>query len=334
MLMSTAMKIHQPVLRSSGQTDIPSPGFSDANEESTGILFTDIQFFYYRSTDFSPGSFKCDISGPAVSLVFFAAGSGNLEVFPEGKNPISFKERQQALCFVSSPEVRIHTHSGKKAEVFIINLSLSYFSRLLPSQHPLHSSVPGHAEKNKLKQAAPANRVTPRMVALLYGMLQSEHQQEYNHLFFQARVMELLILQLEQLEKEQESKSPISAEDRQRMVRAKALIESNLSSPCSIIDLAQLVGTNDCYLKKHFKQAFGTTVYGYLQQKRMEKAKALLLEGKKKMTDIARSVGYKHASHFSTAFKKHFGYQPNKIRVLTAALFLESDIWAAMSGIL
>ena len=333
MLMSTALKIRQPVLPSSDQNEIASsltPGFSNSNEERTVVLFTDIQFSYYRSTVFSSGSLQCEFPEPMISFVFFAAGSGSLVIPNEGKSGVPFKERQQSIFFVSSRELLINTNVGKKAEVFVINLSRSYFSRLLPAQHSLQSLLMSEPQSYQLRQATPCSRMTPRMVALLYSMLQNEHRQEYNHLFFQARVTELLILQLEQLEKDHGSGNIISVEDKQRMLRAKDLIESNLSSPCSIIDLAQLVGTNDCYLKKHFKQAFGTTVYGYLQQKRMERAKALLLEGKKKMADIARSVGYKHASHFSTAFRKHFGYQPNKIRVMIAALLCESDLWTVL----
>ncbi|MBO9658707.1 MAG: helix-turn-helix transcriptional regulator [Chitinophagaceae bacterium] len=331
--MSTALKTLQPVLRSSEQNKIASSrmsGFSDSDEERSGVLFTDIQFSYYRSTAFSSGSLQCEFTEPMISFVFFAAGSGSLMIPNEVNGGVSFKERQHSIFFVSAKELFINTNPGKKAEVFVINLSRSYFSRLLPAQHSLQSLLRAEPRSYQLKQATAGNRMTPRMVALLYSMLQSEHQQEYNHLFFQARVMELLVLQLEQMEKDQGPANMISVEDKQRMLRAKDLIESNLSSPCSIIDLAQLVGTNDCYLKKHFKQEFGTTVYGYLHKKRMEKAKTLLLEGKKKMADIARSVGYKHASHFSTAFKKHFGYQPNKIRVMIVAFFFESDLLVAM----
>ncbi|MCG2614282.1 AraC family transcriptional regulator [Terrimonas sp. NA20] len=340
--MSTAMRMGQPVHpagrkhnlshafngESAGSTY--TAGFAEEQEERIEVIFNEIHFCYYRSAILSQGAVCCNLTEQMISFVFFVAGSGSLIDQHKSQTPVSFKERQHALFFASAPEIRLNTHPGKRAEVFIINLSISFFSQLLRADHPLRSALKEHAGNRTLKQAVSNSVVTPRMVALLYSMLQSEHQGEYNQLFFQSRVMELLILQLEQSEKDNDPGSSISSEDKQRMLRAKELIESNLSSPCSIIDLAQLVGTNDCYLKKHFKQAFGTTIYGYLQQKRMEKAKALLLEGTKKMTEIARSVGYKHASHFSTAFKKHFGYQPNKIRVLIASFLFESDIWSAL----
>jgi AraC-like DNA-binding protein len=39
-------------------------------------------------------------------------------------------------------------------------------------------------------------------------------------------------------------------------------------------------------------------------------AKTRLLDPKLKISDIAEKLGYKHATHFSAAYKKHFGELP------------------------
>ncbi|HRP56926.1 AraC family transcriptional regulator, partial [Agriterribacter sp.] len=154
---------------------------------------------------------------------------------------------------------------------------------------------------------------------------QCEHKGHYKRLFIKSKVIELLMLQLEQYEQEPAPDMPeeLGEANIKKMHLAREIIASNLSRPCSIIDLAQQVGTNDCYLKKNFKQVFGTTIYGYLQKERMEKAKTLLLAGNKKIAEVARIAGYKHASHFTTAFKKYFGYPPNKIRLGILSLFYD-----------
>jgi AraC-like DNA-binding protein len=133
------------------------------------------------------------------------------------------------------------------------------------------------------------------------------------------------MLQLEQYEQESAADIPEEVDEVniKKMHMAREIIASNLARPCSIIDLAQQVGTNDCYLKKNFKQVFGTTIYGYLQKERMEKSKDLILAGNKKIAEVARIAGYKHASHFTTAFKKYFGYSPNKIRLGFLSFFYD-----------
>lgn len=98
--------------------------------------------------------------------------------------------------------------------------------------------------------------------------------------------------------------------DLQRMLEAQRILDQCWQDPPSIALLAQQVGTNAYYLKKHFKRAFGTTVYTYIMQIRMEKALKLLESKEKRVSEIAHIVGYKHAAHFTTAFKKHFGVVP------------------------
>jgi len=68
----------------------------------------------------------------------------------------------------------------------------------------------------------------------------------------------------------------------------------------------------------------------------MEYAKSLLVENDLSIAEIADKTGYKHATHFTTAFKKYFGFLPNKIKSgkLSLLLFLEDfglllDNWGA-----
>ena len=47
----------------------------------------------------------------------------------------------------------------------------------------------------------------------------------------------------------------------------------------------------------------------------MKQAKLWLEEGKDSVTDIAFKCGYQDVRYFSTAFKKHFGISPSKIKL-------------------
>lgn len=52
----------------------------------------------------------------------------------------------------------------------------------------------------------------------------------------------------------------------------------------------------------------------YITEKKMEHAKELILTGNHRVSDVARMTGYKHSTHFTTAFKKHFGFIPNSLK--------------------
>ena len=70
------------------------------------------------------------------------------------------------------------------------------------------------------------------------------------------------------------------------------------------------MGLNDYKLKLGFRQVFQTTVFGYLQDYRMELAKELLAERTISVQQVARKVGYAHAGYFSAAFKRKYGVNP------------------------
>ncbi|OJY87204.1 MAG: hypothetical protein BGP13_14650 [Sphingobacteriales bacterium 40-81] len=242
---------------------------------------------------------------------------------------------EHSLVFISNQETKIKWDGDAGAEVFIINLTIDYFERFIPQNHPLHQVfVSSVYENTPAVLGEYALQVSPRMLTLLYDIVQCEQKQYYKRLFIKAKVIELLMLQLEQFENAGE-RAAIELPDNihvEKMYRARDIITSNIGNSCSILDLAQQIGTNDCYLKKHFKQVFGTTVYGYLQKERMEKSRALLLEGEKKISEIARLAGYKHASHFTTAFKKYFGYLPNKIKVFLLPFLSQPEMIALMES--
>ncbi|WP_162618524.1 helix-turn-helix domain-containing protein [Pedobacter yulinensis] len=102
--------------------------------------------------------------------------------------------------------------------------------------------------------------------------------------------------------------------DAEKLWQARLHMEQHLQAPPSLFELARLIGLNDYKLKRDFKKLFGTTVFGYLYEKRMEKAKALLEQERLPVGEIAYLVGYKNPQHFTAAFKKKFGCLPRGFR--------------------
>jgi AraC-like DNA-binding protein len=70
------------------------------------------------------------------------------------------------------------------------------------------------------------------------------------------------------------------------------------------------VGLTHTKLNRGFREIYGTTVFGYLHQIRLEQAKLLLEEQRMNVTEVALTVGYNSLPSFSTAFSKHFGLKP------------------------
>ncbi|HWV66811.1 helix-turn-helix domain-containing protein [Chitinophaga sp.] len=71
-----------------------------------------------------------------------------------------------------------------------------------------------------------------------------------------------------------------------------------------------LTGRSLATFRRDFKKAFNTTPQKWLTQKRLELAHYQLTEKQRKPIDVFVEAGFENLSHFSYAFKKHFGYAP------------------------
>ncbi|MBO9592626.1 MAG: helix-turn-helix transcriptional regulator [Niabella sp.] len=81
-----------------------------------------------------------------------------------------------------------------------------------------------------------------------------------------------------------------------------------------------LTGRSLTTFKRDFKKAFNATPQRWLTQKRLELAHYQFVEKKKKPIDVCYEVGFENLSHFSYAFKKHFGYAPTALLMNGPAL--------------
>ena len=98
--------------------------------------------------------------------------------------------------------------------------------------------------------------------------------------------------------------------EREKILEARLILEQRIDQPYTIRELARKVAMNECYLKKGFKTLVGKTIHEYQQELRINKAKELLQQQGRTVTDVANTLGFSSISHFSTAFKRVTGMKP------------------------
>lgn len=99
--------------------------------------------------------------------------------------------------------------------------------------------------------------------------------------------------------------------EKQKILQARVLTLIHISQPMSIPQLARAVHINECYLKKGFKEMFGSSIFDFVQQERIKKAK-LMLQQHIAIQHIAIELGYANTANFTNAFKKLTGYAPSE----------------------
>lgn len=102
--------------------------------------------------------------------------------------------------------------------------------------------------------------------------------------------------------------------EKEKLFKARSIILENLNNPPTIPELSLQTGINQCYLKKGFKELFGTTVYDFVQEQRMQKAKLLLITTGHSVAQVAHDVGFSSSGNFSQAFKRITGVFPSELQ--------------------
>ncbi len=151
---------------------------------------------------------------------------------------------------------------------------------------------------------------TAPMRSAIHQILHCPYQGLTRWLYWESKVIELIALRLEQVSKPQPLwVVGLPAEDVDRIYYARDILCQRFVDPPSLLELARLIGLNDRKLKEGFRQVFGTTVFGYLSQQRMEKACQLLKE-QQPVAAVAAAVGYASPTSFSGTFRRQFGVSP------------------------
>lgn len=279
-----------------------------------------ISLGYYKINSSEQGKVIIENKQPFLQLSYTVSGKKNYTIDNGSKMLASFGRQEYNYLFLTEQQIHLNWQAGETLEIFELGVSPEEMLRFLPEEHPFFPVFNKSMEQNIPAPMSKSNlSLTPKSSNILYDMLNCPLEGRYKQLYIKGKTAELLAIQLEQYEHSQgvsktdQVARPLKQEEKARMYHARDIILSNINSPCSLIDLAHQVGTNEAYLKSHFKQVFGTTVFGYLQVVKMAEAKELLLQGKT-VSEVAYFTGYKHTAHFTRAFKKHFGFAPNKIK--------------------
>lgn len=92
-------------------------------------------------------------------------------------------------------------------------------------------------------------------------------------------------------------------------------MEKNISNPeLSNESIANAAGISEIYFRKLFKRQFGITPHAYIQQIRINKARAMLENGSADIESVYSACGYNNVYYFFKVFKEKTGYTPTEYR--------------------
>ena len=89
-------------------------------------------------------------------------------------------------------------------------------------------------------------------------------------------------------------------------------MDENYMYDLTLENIAHFTGRSLATFKRDFKKVSDLSPQKWLIEKRLKIAHDKIRNERKRVSDVYLEVGFKNLSHFSTAFKKQFGYAPTE----------------------
>jgi len=204
------------------------------------------------------------------------------------------KVDSKPLCFL---EVRLDINTVKDMFPEELWKEQDFMKKLL-------SSTPSQIDTMK--------PISPKMKSIIWNMCNSPFNGIMQKTYLDAQIIELFLLQVDSHTSVKNNK--LKKADIDKLVASKEYIDKNYLEKIRIVDLAKLVGTNQQLLRAGFKLLYGSTIFDYYNDLRMDQAKHLLVDKEKLVAEVADNIGYKNPQHFTVAFKKKFGVLPKEFK--------------------
>jgi AraC family transcriptional regulator len=90
-------------------------------------------------------------------------------------------------------------------------------------------------------------------------------------------------------------------------------VEANLEADLSLAELAAVAGLSVPHLTALFRRTMGQSLHRYVVERRVIRARALLLDSRASIAETALSVGFAHQSHLSRWMRRLLGVTPSEL---------------------
>jgi transcriptional regulator GlxA family with amidase domain len=98
------------------------------------------------------------------------------------------------------------------------------------------------------------------------------------------------------------------------MRRVREYVEAHLGESTDLSMLAAAAGLSVHHFARQFKQSAGVTPHVYLTQKRVERAREMLVQTNLSLAEIAFAVGFFDQGHLARHFRQMLGITPREFR--------------------
>jgi AraC-like DNA-binding protein len=157
----------------------------------------------------------------------------------------------------------------------------------------------------------------PLMQVTALDVFNGRYHGRPQYLYLEGKALELISLQLGRLmsqEANQKKRALLTRNEKKRIHAARDFLVRDLAAPPTLTTLANAFCLSQNKLQIGFRELHGSSVFGYLREYKMQKARQLFDQTEMNVSQVAWEVGYTNVSQFTKAYKKRFGVLPKHYR--------------------
>ena len=162
----------------------------------------------------------------------------------------------------------------------------------------------------------PTDRVIhDERISYLLGNVIAEYSvfEDYSEKVIESALLQIVIYIIRSLG-DRPVKSVVTSDCEVLCYQIMNYIDSHIYSIRNLAEISEAVRYNYSYISALFKKVTGSTVFDYYQNKKLETARIMISERKKKIGEIAEMLGYSSVFAFSKAFKNKYGVSPKSLQ--------------------
>ncbi|WP_301109540.1 AraC family transcriptional regulator [Sporosarcina sp.] len=284
-------------------------GYISQTATKRGIIFSDWQMNYFADVNVQ------GINNEEYIQIMFCLNEGVSWGIMDGYNSVNIQKGESCI-YKGHGKMECVCYAKERDFVFKnVKIPMSFFFKLLSDYFEIQET---QAYKEKLFGGISKVNITPIMERILAETKEFVHfRGGLGHLYLDAKILELLGVYLREILEEDiltKNDISISKSERDSIMEAKRIIDSQLTDAPSCEKLAKQVQLSMSKLTKGFSNIVGMPIHAYIIDQRITRGAQLLLETGLNVSEVATMVGYSKPSNFSAAFKRKYGVVPKEYK--------------------
>ncbi len=276
----------------------------------TYALDADMRLLRVQASPESDADFDMTVEARHIGLVFVLEQSAML-LMPDSGYTLGLDQGTMYILYNPQKSIEARIVLKEKSRMLIMTIGIEH----------MHELFMGGKQNAELFDAISVDKryytssiIATAMYAVLEQMFFARMPENTRFMYLRGKVLEALSVYFGANQDVDLTGCPFLNDEAtvKKVHMAKEIVLKDLSNAPTIKELCQLVGLNEYQLKVGFKRLYGSPIYQYYNDHRLNHAKSLLSTGRYKVNEVAWDIGYTNTSHFIAAYKRKFGITPKK----------------------